>query len=231
LTKTMQAGTPGVRKAEMPVRAPQYDMQSRVMEQEYGYKQPNVGLESMPGSNWMSSGPTQHHSSSPVLVQPQPQQPNDYYFPTKSMSPAPQLQQQMLSTPGRSGSPQLPPGAMPPVAGDQAQVWNSPPPIVHRAALASPPQTHSTAYSKAPRPPRSPPPQNRHTPENPVQGNSTKLSGRSLSVNAAAVPQPQVNGGKLRKGSSARAVATSKAYQPSNEEDVPLALWQQQHRR
>jgi hypothetical protein len=57
-----------------------------------------------------------------------------------------------------------------------------------------------------------------------------KLAGRSLSANAVALPS---SNGKLRKGMSAHAVMSGTGiYQPqSSEEDVPLAVWQQQQRR
>jgi hypothetical protein len=63
-----------------------------------------------------------------------------------------------------------------------------------------------------------------------------KLAGRSLS--ATAVPPPLVNGqGKMRKGVSAHATLQNGAgrsgvvERTGEEEDLPLALWQQQRRK
>lgn len=103
-------GPPGQRKAEMPVRGPQYEMQHRVMEQEYGGYDPRNQPQNRPGP--MSYNP------SPQPAQPQPQMANNtmYYNPGNP---------QGTNNPSqRTSSPQLPPGAMPPMNPDQSQ-WNN----------------------------------------------------------------------------------------------------------
>jgi hypothetical protein len=106
-------GPPGSRRAEMPVRGPQYEMQHRVMEQEYGVFDPRNPAQNRPGP--MVYNPV------PQLVQPQPQLANNpmYYGPGNSQG----LQKQNGPS-QRSLSPHLPPGAMPPVGPDQGQ-WKS----------------------------------------------------------------------------------------------------------
>ena len=98
-------GLPGSRKAEMPVRGPQYEMQHRVMEQEYGGYDPRNQPQNRPGP--------MPYNSAPQLIQPQPQMVNNmmYYNPGNPQGPTSPSQ--------RPSSPQLPPGAMPPVNPDQ----------------------------------------------------------------------------------------------------------------
>ena len=103
-------GPPGQRKAETPVRGPQYEMQHRVMEQEYGGYDPRSQLQNRPG-------PMAYNPSS-QLVQPQPQMTNNMMFYNPGNPPGPNGPSQ------RSSSPQLPPGAMPPMNPDQAQ-WKT----------------------------------------------------------------------------------------------------------
>jgi len=103
-------GPPGQRKAEMPVRGPRYEMQHRVMEQEYGGYDPRSQLQNRQGP--MSYNP------SPQPVQPQPQMANNMMFYNSGNPPGPNGPSQ------RSSPPQLPPGAMPPMNPDQAQ-WKT----------------------------------------------------------------------------------------------------------
>ncbi|KAF5383604.1 hypothetical protein D9615_003495 [Tricholomella constricta] len=240
LTKTPALGMSGGggRRAEMPVKGPQYEMQHRVMEQEYsGYNgQPQQGISmGRSASAPVASGngppyprspqqpPASQYNTPPKLVQPKPQHPGDHFY-YSSDSPQNQGQQS-----------RLPPGAKPP---DQ-QMWHQPS------------QSHSS-----PSPPSSPisnrsrsPPSRNHGRYNPstsqeniiLDGGGERLSGRSLSATAVAT-QPLVNG-KIRKGQSAHAVAPSQGRRPrtsegrqdqngnGEEEDMPLAMWQQQRRR
>jgi len=94
-------GPPGSRRAEMPVRGPQYEMQHRVMEQEYGGYDPRNQPQNRPGP--------MPYSPAPQLIQPQPQMPNNmmYYNPGNPQGPGNPSQRPL--------SPQLPPGAMPPM--------------------------------------------------------------------------------------------------------------------
>ena len=101
-------GPPGQRRAEMPVRAPQYDMQQRMMEQEYG------GYDPRNSQNRQASMPPYNPGQ---LVQPQPQMTNTMYY-TPDNPPGPNG-----PSPSQRPPPQLPPGAMPPM-NDQPP-WNN----------------------------------------------------------------------------------------------------------
>ncbi|KAM6497015.1 hypothetical protein JOM56_007488 [Amanita muscaria] len=186
LTKASAVGSPGGgRRAEMPVKGPQYEMQHRVMEQEYGY----AGQ----GSQGTSPG--------------------------------------RITAPGSPGPPQP----------ERQRSSKSP----------SPPRMNSTSPTPSGRRSQSPPAQNsqrlRYSP-NSSQENlvapapNGRLPGRSLST--TAVPSPpmyQVNG-RARKGVSAYVAIPSGTKRPRSsegrtdengfeEEDVPLAVWQQQRKR
>ncbi|KAI0083841.1 hypothetical protein BDY19DRAFT_998235 [Irpex rosettiformis] len=228
LTKTPTPGTPGARRAETPVRGPQYDMQHRAMEQEYGYPgvvqpMPRTSSSAPPPMNFppqRTGSPGQY--SSVQLVQPQPQvAQNRYYNPANSPvvlgQPYPMNQQ--------PGAMQLPPGAMPPVAVEQAWVGpGSPTP----GRTASPPRVVSPPSSQIR---TSPPSVQRHSPhQDMMQGVHGKTPGRSLSASATApAPHRQTNGAGLgRKGNSAHAVMPN--FRTSEEEDVPLAVYQQRRK-
>ncbi|RDB23402.1 Protein zds1 [Hypsizygus marmoreus] len=239
LTKTPTPGSPGgVRRAEMPVKGPQYEMQHRVMEQEYsGYsgqqgipmgRAASAPVGSGNGIQYSRSPQSQasQFNTPPKLVQPQPQQPGDQFYYT----PEPMQSQQT----------RLPPGAMPP---DQAAWQQS-----HVSRQQSPSSSRS----------RSPPSQQNINAQPPNAGrynlNSSqdnlvlgggggeRIPGRSLSATAVS-PSPPMTNGKVRKGQSAHAVAPAHGRQPrisegqheqngtGEEEDMPLAMWQQQRRR
>ena len=246
LTKTPAGGPPGGRRAEMPVKGPQYEMQHRVMEQEYG------------GYN----GQPQRSPTSPISMtnggpQPHPriQQPGGYAnSPPKGVQLQPQVQLDQhyyqVAADSSHYRPSLPPGAMPPV--DQS-TWMSP---------ASPQPMHSPMNgpldSTAPNRSRSPPTLNRQQNYQPPQNQPMQLHklntsqesltdrtgghrgpSRSLSATATSSPPLPAMNGSLRKGNSAHAVSsydrrphTSDGRSPGGEEeDVPLAVWQQQRRR
>ncbi|EPQ56624.1 hypothetical protein GLOTRDRAFT_138303 [Gloeophyllum trabeum ATCC 11539] len=264
LTKGGASGTPG-RRAEMPVRGPQYELQHRAMEQEYGGS-PGYGPGSAPmgrassappingsggysgGYSARSQGPSQGAPlySQPHSGPPQVQLPNDFYYDASSGP-------EQRSVGPRPVSPQLPPGAMPPVTSvsvDQSWFASSPAPAPVSRGPASPSSTRATSppnsnTSAAAAPPplsarqsRSPPPHNRYTPvlENHViDGTGGMKPTRSMSANAAPPPMPPMNG-KIRKVSSAHAVPSNHRPRTSDgisgsEEDVPLAYYQQQRRR
>lgn len=199
---TKPAPASGTRRAEMPVKGPQYEMQHRVMEQEYAY------------------GPQQSPRTSPVNTQYQrPYGPAKMGSPTQESNP-----EQFYYSGDIIQSPQpyrpsgLPPGAMPPV--DQ-QLWLS----------QSPPSSPSPPPNKSPPRSRSPPPQQ------PIysQENAAPHPRPHRSQSAIVTPSPHVNG-KIRKGTSAYAGTPTRAQEPlqngsAEEEDVPLAVWQQQRRR
>jgi hypothetical protein len=204
----------GGRRAEMPVRGPQYEMQHRVMEQEYGNynMQSNQQVGRGPSTNgaadhsYHRQQPQQYPNSSPKLASPQPSR---------------GVEQQFYD--GKQQA--LPPGAMTPTnqwAPNNVQQQRAPSPQRSRTPPANFPQTQ-----------RPPLPQDGF-------GGMGGRPGRSLS--ATAIPAHQANGTKIRKGSSAHAVPSnlqphtrrpkSREVGGGEEEDLPLAtLWQQQQRR
>lgn len=239
LTKTPAPGSPGAgRRAEMPVKGPQYEMQHRVMEQEYGgyngQSQQGIAMgrsASSPvgngnGQQYSRNQPqpqsSQFHNTPPKLVQSQPQQPSDNFY---------------YSSDSNQNQARLPPGAMPPL--DQSSWQQSSGP--HKHSSPSPPSSPHRSLS----PPNQGQQPNaiRYNPnnsqENLVLGGANRTPGRSLSATATPSPSPPVNG-KIRKGTSAHAVAPSQGRRPrtsegatgnGEEEDMPLAMWQQQRRR
>jgi Activator of mitotic machinery Cdc14 phosphatase activation C-term len=228
LTKAPAPGSPGnSRRAEVPVKGPQYEMQHRVMEQEYsGHGQ---GVPMGRTTSTPTSGNGQQY---PRMQQQAPLQQGEpfYYSADQGLHMPPQ-------------QPRIPPGAMAPV--DQP-VLHQPPSPLHSPPLPPP--------NPGPRRSRSPPPQvpstqpiksGRYSPnssqENLVLGGMSRIPGRSLSATAGLPPQPN---GKLRKGTSAysaipsvgnRRPQSADGRQGQNgtgeEEDMPLAMWQQQNRR
>lgn len=164
----------GARRAETPVRGPQYEMQHRAMEQEYGKPEPK-------------------------LVQPQPTNYADNFYYNADQHHHP--------------SPGLPPGAMPPVERDP--VWSS---------RGSPPPKGNPRRSQSP-------PQKGYGPDGSMTG---RTPSRSLSAIASPVPAANQQNGRLRKGNSAHAVPYTPRPRTADgtegggeEEDVPLAMWQQ----
>lgn len=273
LTKTPAAGPGSGRRAEMPVRGPQYDLQHRVIEQEYG-PQINTGpsgrgmirAESAPPLQSPGRSPTSpstnasHHGYPNQGYQRPPLSPSS---PHSAYSSSPDLNQNSMNQyPGypvpsptsssymyESGdthpaSPTgLPPGAMRAISPEQPQAWsmtansgyaNGPGPYT---PVSAPKQSHRSASphrSTSPR--RSPsPPQNYPGPttSRKVSGGA-KLQGRSHSATAVAVqtrdtpgnPRPRKKSltGQRRRSSEGMLVS------PTEEDNVPLALWQQQHR-
>ncbi|KAJ3836907.1 hypothetical protein F5878DRAFT_652852 [Lentinula raphanica] len=241
LTKPAPMGTGGGRRAEMPIRGPQYEMQHREMEQAYGgypgYNGGSTQQQNMvqgrrsPGTGQRAPSSPQ---SAPRLVQPADSQTADnFYYPPDSMAmnqPPPQSTQQQ----------RLPPGAMPPM---EKSTWSTP---------GSPRQSNSSSpplgSSPDRRSSRSPP--NAYSPQGMYGNNMSAVGGRtpSRSLSATAVPSPSSSppnmNGRIRKGVSAHAVpskarsktpeSTMLAYQTNGgaeEEDVPLAVWQQQRKR
>lgn len=245
LTKTPAGGSPGARRAEMPVKGPQYDIQQQVMQKEYsnGYNNHRNG-----GPNSMMMNGHQRNPASPQNQQ----------FPSQSYPPGtpyPQLQQQYPNSPPRQGSPQmksqgqephygndgqrrggLPPGAMPPV---MQQSQSSQPSPIPGSGPHSHPHTQQLANF-----PQQSPLQHRGSPGNSPDGkgkpNSGRTPTRSLSANATPTNiMPSMNG-VLRKGNSVHAGTPNESDRrprlsdagrsPSEEDDVPLSLYQQQRR-
>ncbi|KAJ7281622.1 hypothetical protein C8J57DRAFT_79531 [Mycena rebaudengoi] len=237
LTKAPPPGGAQQRRAEMPVKGPQYEMQHRVMEKEYGGYNAN-------GTARPTSGP----SGGGPYARPQ-QSPTSPKFSTPPSS-APASQEHFYYSPGETmqQQPRLPPGAMPPadqstwLVGQQQHKHSnsSPTPITnpgapHRRSRSPPPP--SMNHSQQPMPV--------YNPDGAPGG--ARLGGRSLSATAVPSPSPPpAANGKIRKGVSAYAGAppTSNGRKPrtsgggaesdgavGEEEDVPLAVWQRRQQR
>ncbi|KAJ8521711.1 hypothetical protein ONZ45_g1603 [Pleurotus djamor] len=234
LTKPPAIVNGGRRAAEMPVKGPQYEMQHRVMEQEYGNYN-NGGMSNRRPSS--APGHRQAHQAPPKLIQPQPQQSSEFYYNVDSSHQSLQ---------------RLPQGAMPPASvtnGDQPWAQTNSGTRQRGHSSPSPPPmmaSSSSSSSAAQRRSRSPPPHNHSQPSlvggmNSDSMSGGKLPGRSLSATAVPSPSPQLANGKpLRKGVSAHAVAPqpnnhrrpkSSEMNGAGDEDVPLAVWQQQRRK
>ncbi|KAH0582883.1 Protein zds1 [Termitomyces sp. J132] len=219
-----KAPPPGVgRRAEMPVRGPQYEMQHREMQQEYnGYNGqfqqgglPILRSTSAPALNTNGQPQYSQQNNPPQLMQPQATHPGDIFYYTADNIP-----QQS----------RLPPGAMSPEQqmwyNQQSQVQRQPSP-----SLPSPPVR-----------PRSPPARNngRYNPnssqEHTALDNGTEHRMPVRSISDTAVPSQPMTNGKMRKVASAHAVVSSDWQDPDvgvngEEEDMPLAMWQQHRRR
>jgi hypothetical protein len=236
LTKTPVGGPPGGRRAEMPIKGPQYEMQHRVMEQEYGgYNgQPprsptSPPVNGAPGQLYPRVPPPGPYANTPPkLVLPQQKMPAEQYYQSQNENP--------------HHRPGLPPGAMAPASVDRS-VWNNQP--------SSPPPTQQR-LNAGPRRSHSPPSQQHIHPqkqliqlhkfnssENLVDRGGHRGPSRSMSAAAYTPPPPPLNGA-LRKGNSAHVAApyekrphTSEGRLGGNgeEEDMPLAMWQQQRRK
>ncbi|KIY52995.1 hypothetical protein FISHEDRAFT_69453 [Fistulina hepatica ATCC 64428] len=154
--------------------------------------------------------------AAPKLVQPQSLPPDNYYYSGDGFASP-------NNVPPYGGpqqrQPQLPPGAMPPMESN----WSS---------YAAPVQSRPPNSSPSPSPSRSPP-QNRYAQD-------TGRPTRSLSASAAPVPVPAaIPNGRIRKGTSAHAVPSGAGThrlrtsegRSGGEEDMPLAMWQQQQQR
>ncbi|KAH7885853.1 hypothetical protein F5I97DRAFT_1829789 [Phlebopus sp. FC_14] len=239
LTKSSPGQPGGRRAAETPVKGPQYEMQHRVMEQEYN----SPGYVYNPSPSPAGGTQRMNRQPSPPVHQVQPES-TGYMYPGYSGTVTPDPQH-------------LPPGAMAPVAAEQP--WPSlpsstAPPISRtRSSPSPPPQNGPTSpdgvapqlQSRPPHRSRSPPPHNhnRYAPTPPVPGRVPASRGpaRSLSATAGPSSQPSIADGKTRKMASvhavspsngrARATVGSVSAARGEEEDVPLAVWQQQRRR
>ncbi|KAJ7115888.1 hypothetical protein C8R44DRAFT_880294 [Mycena epipterygia] len=239
LTKAVPPGAPQQRRAEMPVKGPQYEMQHRSMEKEYAGYNGNAPPRSN-GPPGQSVGPGQ--------VFPRPQQsPTSPKFNNQQPT-NPQGQEHYYYSPGEAMQQQrLPPGAMPPVDQSTWLVGQAPPARKH-ANSSPPPMANQGAPPH--RRSRSPPPPSMNQQPMPVYSadggrGGARLGGRSLSATAVPSAQPPPMNGKIRKGQSAHAGVPANGRRPrtgdmppppingggGGEEDMPLAVWQQQQRR
>jgi Activator of mitotic machinery Cdc14 phosphatase activation C-term len=211
LTKTTPANA-GPRRAEQPVRGPQYDMQHRAMEQEYGAVfaggarpttgPPGIGYAVPPGAMQIS-GPTAAVST--------PLQPPALTAggPRRSRSPPP---------PAGSGVRYVPPPPPPPALPQPQAHATTPMASTSSNPTPSPTMSAAAAILAA------------------SEGAPARGPGRSLSANAVPPMGPR---GQGRKAQSVHAVTALGARRPrtaespgvGEEEDVPLALWQQQQQQ
>lgn len=227
-------GQPGGRRtAEMPVKGPQYEMQHRVMEQEYntpGY----VYCAPLPTPAGGARGNRQPNTS--ALVQPEL---TAYAYTGFSYSDGDSqgTLQGTVSAMSMDQSWSASGAVSPPMsrASSSQSIQNGP---TQPDAVAAPPQPLQHRS-------RSPPPQNhnnRYAPVSAGPGRPQGLKGPSRSLSATAVSQTAPPDGKARKVASVHAVpsvvngrprASIGTSQPSRgeEEDLPLAVWQQQRRR
>jgi hypothetical protein len=240
LTKNTSTGAHGGRRAaEMPVRGPQYEMQHRVMQQEYS----SLGSGSPP--------PMSPRSSSGLPRPGQPQNTDTYHNLGGNQQRPPQLQ--------------LPPGAMAPMTSEMS--WHSSsiatpitkplprsssPPLPPSTGPASPDVLGPSEAFPAARRSRSPPQHNQnrfapspiHMPDlyispTPVIANNAPSRSRSATATAPPTQPPALSNGKLRKNMSAQAVMANgrkprrsdPTHPTGEEEDMPLAVWQQRQRR
>jgi hypothetical protein len=216
LTKAAPANA-GSRRAEQPVRGPQYDMQHRAMEQEYG--------AAFVGGARSPTGPPGigYAAPPPGAMQIQVSMSMSGSVPSAAAVGALPSQQLALSAAGphRSRSP-------PPPAG--SGVRYVPPP----ASLPQPKAQAIPTSASNPASPNISPSVAQQLSLTSTEAAPVRAPARSLSANAT----PQLMGPRLqgqgRKAQSARVVArrphTSDSPVQGNgeEEDVPLALWQQQ---
>ncbi|KAG6335731.1 hypothetical protein ID866_3355 [Astraeus odoratus] len=239
LTKAT-AGQPGGRRtAEMPVKGPQYEMQHRVMEQEYNA--PGYGYGAPPPA---SSGVGGGRALRQQSASQQMAQPDAAAFAYVAYSYGDDNPQQMSPSPGPgvpadpSWSPTGTPS--PPMSRTPSSLSSAPNGSVQpEPAPAQPPPLPPQHRSRSPPPPN----HNRYAPvtASPGRPQGAKGAMRSLSATAAS-PASAPADGKTKKIASMHAVpsatngrprASIGTLQPSRgeEEDVPLAVWQQQRRR
>lgn len=244
LTKP-SSGSQGARRvAEMPIKGPQYEMQHREMEQQYNGS--NYGYGS-PSPTPLGGGPPRmQRQSSPPVHAPQTVQPQsiNYIYPG-------------YSGPGAADQQQFPPDTMQPTESWASSSTSGAPPLSRTRLTPSPPPNHASSNisQQAPaRRSRSPPAQNHNrysanvSPATTNRVQATRATTRSLSATATtgAAPPTLPAEAKTRKVNSAHAVMTTPqnrrprahAEPPlpprtdrGEEEDVPLAVWQQQRRK
>jgi hypothetical protein len=242
LTKAVPAGT-ATRRAEQPVRGPQYDMQHRAMEQEYGAafsgggggagaRQPSGPP---PGAGFAGSGgPVQMSMSMSMSVAGSGVK---QAFPPSSTSP----DSDQPHPPPRAASPSRRSRSPPPPALPHAPTSAHPSPLAPHSNRTSPPpiryvppqQAQAHPHAPAGNPPGLPldarPPARSHsaTVAPPVHATGRAPGRKAQSVHA--VPPPGARRTRTGEGPVARTGSVQGGG--GEEEDLPLAVWQQQARR
>lgn len=239
------SGSQGVRRvAEMPIKGPQYEMQHREMEQQYNGSSYGYGSPSPPP---LGGGPPRmQRQASPPVHAPQTVQPQS----TNYMYPG-------YSGPGAVDKQQFPPDTMQPTESWASSSTSGAPPLSRTRLTPSPPPNHAPSNSSQQAPARrsrSPPAQNHNkysanvSPATTNRVQATRATTRSLSATATtgATPPALPVEAKTRKVTSAHAVMSTphnrkpRAHaepplplrtERGEEEDVPLAVWQQQRRK
>jgi len=236
LTKTTPT-TANTRRAEQPVRGPQYDMQHRAMEQEYGVAFAGARPITTPPASGTAIGHAVQSGTAPTPG-PMPM-PMSMSMSMSAPAPAPPGSSPHNAANIHSGAPGAVAGTSSGRAAATPRRSRSPPPplgspmryvspTTPTGSSATPPSA-STMPVSAPNPTPVPA-------QAPVSADA-RLPSRSLS--ATAVPMgPRVSG---RKAQSAHAVLPLGARRPrtaesavgasGEEEDVPLALWQHQQQQ
>ena len=236
LTKAVPSST-AARRAEQPVRGPQYDMQHRAMEQEYGAafsggarQQPSgppagAGFATGPVPMQMSMSMSMSVAAGPGVKQALDN--GDQHQPPRAASPSSR----------RTRSP-------PPHASSSPTPASSSSPRSSPRTASPPPPPQPTRY--VPPPPPLPP-----SPGSPpgLPAGSSRPLGRSSSATVQTPPLPAIGNARTpgRKTLSAQAVLPQGSRRPraadgavvraggavrsGEEEDVPLAVYQQARRR
>jgi hypothetical protein len=218
----------GPRRAEQPVRGPQYDMQHRAMEQEYG--------AAFVGGARSTTGPPGigYAAPPPGAMQIQVSMSMSGSVPSAAAVGALPSHQLALAAAGphRSRSP-------PPPSGSGVRYVPPPPSIPPQPSIPQPQAQAIPTSASNPASPNPSPSAAQQVSLTSMEAAPARAPARSLSANAT----PQLMGPRLqgqgRKAQSARAVAPSAARRPrimsdnpvqgnGEEEDVPLAVWQQQ---
>ncbi|KAH8997844.1 hypothetical protein EDB86DRAFT_2913602 [Lactarius hatsudake] len=215
LTKAVPSSA-ATRRAEQPVRGPQYDMQHRAMEQEYGAAFPGgVGTRQAsgpPAGAGYAAGPVPMQMSMSMSMSVAGPGGKQTAFPSSSTTdngpPTEQTHAPRSVSPSRRS--------------------RSPPPPLS-SHLPSPLASHSSPPTDPLRDARPPARSMSATATPPVPAHAfggARVPGRkALSAHAVLPP------GARRPRTSDGAVSRAGVAPGGEEEDVPLALWQQQARR
>jgi hypothetical protein len=245
LTKAVPSST-AARRAEQPVRGPQYDMQHRAMEKEYGAAFSGGGARQQPPGPPAGAG----FAAGPVPMQMSMSM-------SMSVAAGPGVKQ-ALDNGGGAAVPDQHQHQPPRAASPSSRRPRSPPPHASSSPTSSSPASSSPRSSQRTASPPPPPQPIRYVPPPPslpgsppgLPADHSRPLGRSSSATVQPPPSlPAIGNARApgRKTLSAQAVLPQGARRPrtadgavarpggavrgGEEEDVPLAVWQQQARR